>query len=49
MPFLAGVDVVFDPVGGLYMEQALKCVRWGAKILLIGFAAGIPKVPVAWV
>ena len=42
---LAGVDVVFDPVGGPLMAEVLKCVRWGAHILIIGFAAGIPKVP----
>lgn len=27
------------------MTEVLKCVRWGAKILLIGFAAGLPKIP----
>ena len=42
----AGVDVVFDPVGGPLFAEALKCVRWGAHILIIGFAAGIPKIPV---
>ena len=42
----AGVDVVFDPVGGKLFADALKCVRWGAHILVIGFAGGIPKIPV---
>lgn len=42
----AGVDVVFDPVGGPAFAEALKCVRWGAHILVIGFAGGIPKIPV---
>ena len=44
----AGVDVVFDPVGGPLFTEALKCVRWGAHILVIGFAAGVPKLPVSY-
>ena len=40
-----GVDVVYDPVGGTSFEEALKVVKWGAQILIIGFASGsIPKV-----
>ena len=40
-----GVDVVFDPVGGSQLFEALKCVAWGAQYLVIGFASGdIPKV-----
>jgi NADPH:quinone reductase len=42
----AGVDVVLDTVGGAGFEQALKSVRWGAHVLIIGFASGdVPKVP----
>jgi sacsin len=40
-----GVDVVFDPVGGAVFTQALRCVRWGAQLLIIGFAAGVPPIP----
>eukprot|EP00887_Chlorella_sp_A99_P005437 scaffold1.g5437.t1 len=40
-----GVDVVFDPVGGPLLTEALKTLAWGARILTIGFAAGIPKLP----
>ncbi|EFJ49520.1 hypothetical protein VOLCADRAFT_59353 [Volvox carteri f. nagariensis] len=41
-----GVDVVFDPVGGSSLFEALKVVTWGAQYLVIGFAGGdIPKVP----
>ena len=41
----AGLDVVLDPVGGVHFAEALKCVKWGAQVLLIGFASGtIPKV-----
>ena len=43
-----GVDVVYDPVGGKSFEEALKVVKWGAQILIIGFASGdIPKVTLA--
>lgn len=43
--FHAGVNVVFDPVGGSALFESLKCVAWGAQYLVIGFAAGdIPKV-----
>ena len=37
--------MLFDPVGGTPFTEALKCVKWGAQILFIGFASGtIPKV-----
>ena len=40
-----GVDVVYDPVGGSAFQEALKVAKWGAQILIIGFASGsIPKV-----
>ena len=42
----AGVDVVFDPVGGESTELALRSTRWNGRILVIGFAAGdIPSIP----
>lgn len=41
----AGVDVVYDPVGGAYAEPALRAVKWRGRFLVIGFAAGdIPKM-----
>lgn len=36
----AGVDVVFDPVGGPAFEAALKACRFGARVLIIGFTSG---------
>jgi len=36
-----GVDVVFDPVGGEIFENSLRCIAWGARILVIGFTGGI--------
>ena len=40
-----GVDVVIDPVGGAYAEPALRSLRRGGRHLVIGFTAGIPRVP----
>jgi NADPH2:quinone reductase len=36
-----GADVVFDPVGGDIFEDSLRCIAWGARILVIGFTGGI--------
>jgi NADPH2:quinone reductase len=36
-----GVDVVFDPVGGEVFENSVRCIAWGARILVIGFTGGI--------
>lgn len=36
-----GVDVVFDPVGGEIFENSLRCVAWGARVLVVGFTGGI--------
>jgi NADPH:quinone reductase len=36
-----GVDVVFDPVGGETFENSLRCIAWGARLLVIGFTGGI--------
>jgi len=42
-----GIDVVYDPVGGPYTEQALRAMAWGGRLLVIGFAAGeIPKIAI---
>jgi NADPH:quinone reductase len=36
-----GADVVFDPVGGEVFENSMRCIAWGARILVIGFTGGI--------
>lgn len=36
-----GADVVFDPVGGAVFEESLRCIAWGARLLVIGFTGGI--------
>jgi NADPH2:quinone reductase len=41
-----GADVIYDPVGGAYAEQALRSIAWQGRFLVVGFAAGeIPKIP----
>lgn len=43
----AGVDVVYDPVGGEATEQALRSTKWNGRLLVVGFAAGqIPSIPI---
>jgi NADPH2:quinone reductase len=36
-----GADVVFDPVGGAVFEESVRCIAWGARLLVIGFTGGI--------
>ena len=36
-----GADVVFDPVGGATFEESVRCIAWGARLLVIGFTGGI--------
>src|SRR5437762_3763913 len=36
-----GADVVFDPVGGEIFENSMRCLAWGARLLVIGFTGGI--------
>ena len=41
-----GADVVYDPVGGEYTEQAFRAMAWDGRYLVVGFASGeIPKIP----
>lgn len=41
-----GADVIYDPVGGDYAEQAFRAIAWDGRYLVIGFASGpIPKMP----
>lgn len=35
-----GADVIYDPVGADYFDQALKCIALEGRLLVIGFAAG---------
>lgn len=41
-----GADVVYDPVGGDVFLETLRCVGWGGRVLVVGFASGsIPQAP----
>ncbi|MDQ2877977.1 MAG: NADPH:quinone oxidoreductase family protein [Pseudomonadota bacterium] len=41
----AGYDVIYDPVGGDYAEPALRSIGWEGRYLVVGFPAGIPRLP----
>jgi NADPH:quinone reductase len=36
-----GADVVYDPVGGPIFEESMRCIAWGARLLVVGFTGGI--------
>ncbi len=40
-----GFDIVYDTVGGDYSEPALRSIAWEGKFLVVGFPAGIAKLP----
>jgi NADPH2:quinone reductase len=40
-----GADVVYDPVGGEIFELSAKCIAFGGRLVVIGFASGqIPSI-----
>ncbi len=41
----SGADLIYDPVGGDYAEPALRAIAWEGRYLVVGFPAGIPKLP----
>lgn len=40
-----GADVIFDIVGGDYTEPALRATAWLGRLMIVGFPAGIAKIP----
>jgi NADPH:quinone reductase len=40
-----GADVVYDGVGGDYAEAAIRSMAWEGRFLVVGFPAGIPRIP----
>lgn len=40
-----GAHVVCDVVGGDYSEAALRAIAWDGRFLVVGFSAGIPRIP----
>jgi NADPH:quinone reductase len=41
----AGAQVIYDAVGGDYTEAAIRAIGWEGRHLVVGFTAGIPKLP----
>jgi len=41
----AGAHVIYDAVGGDYTAAALRAIAWEGRHLVVGFPAGIPKLP----
>src|SRR3546814_3537021 len=42
-----GADVIFDPVGGDIFDESTRCIAFGGRLLVVGFASGrIPEVSV---
>ncbi|MEI6836961.1 MAG: NADPH:quinone oxidoreductase family protein [Alcaligenaceae bacterium] len=40
-----GADVILDTVGGEIFEQSMRCIAWGGRLLVVGFAGGvIPQI-----
>jgi NADPH2:quinone reductase len=40
-----GANVIYDAIGGDYSEAALRAIAWEGRFLVIGFPAGIAKIP----
>jgi NADPH:quinone reductase len=40
-----GAQVIYDGVGGDYTEAALRAIGWQGRYLVVGFTAGIAKLP----
>lgn len=40
-----GFDIIYDTIGGDYSEPAVRSIGWEGKFLVVGFPAGIAKLP----
>lgn len=40
-----GFQIAYDPVGGDYAEPAIRAMGWEGRYLVVGFPAGIPRLP----
>ncbi|MGB5078105.1 MAG: NADPH:quinone oxidoreductase family protein [Sphingorhabdus sp.] len=40
-----GFDIIYDTVGGDYSEPAVRAIAWEGRFLVVGFPAGIAKLP----
>jgi len=39
-----GVDIVYDPIGADVFDESMRCLNWGARILILGFLGGAPAL-----
>ena len=39
-----GVDIVYDPIGADVFEESMRCIAWGARLLILGFLGGAPAL-----
>lgn len=40
-----GADIVYDIIGGDYADPAIRAIAWEGRYLVVGFTAGISKLP----
>ena len=40
-----GANIVYDVIGGDYSEPALRAIAWEGRYLVVGFPAGIARLP----
>jgi NADPH:quinone reductase len=40
-----GADVIYDIIGGDYSEPALRSIAWEGRFCVVGFTAGIARMP----
>ena len=40
-----GADVIYDAIGGDYSEPAVRSIAWEGRFLVVGFPAGIARLP----
>ncbi|MCW1381561.1 NADPH:quinone oxidoreductase family protein [Novosphingobium sp. KCTC 2891] len=40
-----GANIVYDVIGGDYSEPALRAIAWEGRFLVVGFTAGIARLP----
>ncbi len=39
-----GVDIVYDPIGAAVFDESMRCLNWGARLLILGFLGGGPAL-----
>ena len=39
-----GADIVYDPIGAEVFDESMRCLNWGARILILCFLGGAPAL-----